>query len=144
MTRPSWPPGSDRSSWRKGIWPNSELGCLPPLCSPLSPTSPHSPGWSVKESLHQERGTQCWCSARGLQGLLAAWITSHRTSPGTNPGSVFSLILSVSLSLFFSANSSCDNKLQVHLFLNKSSGNCFLYGKPLDAFFHIALSSCVW
>lgn len=45
---------------------------------------------------------------------------------------------------FFSANSSCDNKLQVHLFLNKSSGNCFLYGKPLDAFFHIALSSCVW
>lgn len=31
MTRPSWPPGSDRSSWRKGIQPNSDAGRLPLL-----------------------------------------------------------------------------------------------------------------
>lgn len=48
--RPSWPPGSGRSFWRKGIWPNSKLSLLQwPPCLHVSVPDLASP---EPQSLH--------------------------------------------------------------------------------------------
>lgn len=81
-TRPSWPPGSDRSSWRKGTWPNSELPRPQPDPSPTRPTL-LAAQWrgALLEACHGRQ--QC-----------------DGKSPGTNSGSASSLLLSVPLFLF--------------------------------------------